>query len=167
MTPRQVDGVHCHRREPRAPRGARALTAAGVVDCRSAVMTNAGMFHTVPTSSSGFPPPSFLLGSSSFQRPPTSPLDPSVLHIDCVVSLCEMFLGIDPHFGIWHRYFQFKISTNVRDTCKCGGAAITKKWQEGRSYIPDVKFGDPPHFGIIEAFTLVPPSWRGARNTRG
>src|SRR3954466_12547187 len=39
-------------------------------------------------------------------------LTPSgILHIACFITLCEAFLGIYPHWGLWKRLFNIK-STN-------------------------------------------------------
>lgn len=56
-----------------------------------------------------------------------------ILHIACFITLCEAFQGIEPHFGLWRKYFQVKLETNADETCECGGAAICK--QSGSGYL--------------------------------
>jgi hypothetical protein len=33
----------------------------------------------------------------------------SILHIACFITLCEAFLNVEPHFGLWRKYFQVKL----------------------------------------------------------
>jgi hypothetical protein len=32
----------------------------------------------------------------------------SILHIACFITLCEAFLGIDPHWGLWKHLFHVR-----------------------------------------------------------
>lgn len=100
-----------------------------------------------------------------------------VLHIACFVTLYECFLGIRPHFGLWRRYFQFMLQTNVNETSECGGSATqlqpgtgyikcalpnsNKKWQEGLFYCPDMPVDIPARPGL-SPYVPEPPSRRHA-----
>lgn len=42
----------------------------------------------------------------------------SILHIACFITLCECFLSIEPHFGLWRKYFTVKLQTNMNETCE-------------------------------------------------
>src|SRR3954468_8065877 len=47
-----------------------------------------------------------------------------VLHIACFLTLCECFLGIYPHWGIWRRLFNVKRTNSEYPT---GGVGISIK----------------------------------------
>lgn len=40
------------------------------------------------------------------------------------IMLCEYFLGIRPHFGLWRRYFLVRVEKNGKDIYDCVGADI-------------------------------------------
>lgn len=48
--------------------------------------------------------------------------------------LCEAFLCVAPHFGMWRKYFYMKLQTNNDETCECGGATISRN--TGSQYLP-------------------------------
>lgn len=95
-----------------------------------------------------------------------------ILHIACFITLCEAFLCVEAHFGLWRRYFQVKLQTNVNETCECGGATIYKQaeseylagdfsetnktWQEEWFYVRDVELDNPPQSGMVTPFSQVP-----------
>lgn len=40
----------------------------------------------------------------------------SIPHIACYIMVCECFLGVEPHFGLWRKYFEVKRQTNGDET---------------------------------------------------
>lgn len=110
--------------------------------------------------------PNFFISvwPSPLLRATTSPLDPKRHSAHC---LLHGSVRVVPWYRVPLRplgsLFQVKISTNVIETCKCGKAAITKKFEsgylegdlaeskkkchEGWFYIPDIKIDDPPRMG--------------------
>jgi hypothetical protein len=53
-----------------------------------------------------FPPLPFLRGLLFAYGIQLHDLNPNtILHIACFVTLCECFLGIKPHWALWHRIF--------------------------------------------------------------
>uniref|UniRef100_A0ACD5WTT1 Uncharacterized protein n=1 Tax=Avena sativa TaxID=4498 RepID=A0ACD5WTT1_AVESA len=57
----------------------------------------------------------------------------SILHIACFITLCECWLGIEPHFGLFKKLFKLK--------CQSG-------WREKWFYIHDQKV-DGEHYGLV------------------
>jgi hypothetical protein len=49
----------------------------------------------------------------------------SILHIACFVTLCESFLGIEPHFLLWRSIFQLRPSVALSNKSELGGAVIS------------------------------------------
>ena len=58
----------------------------------------------------------------------------SILHISIFVHLCEIFLGIHPHFDLFKSLFFLNPHSNVRNIARVGGADLnfTQKYK----YIP-------------------------------
>jgi hypothetical protein len=48
----------------------------------------------------------------------------SILHIACFMTLCESFLGIEPHFLLWHLIFRLRPSVVLSNKPKLGGAIV-------------------------------------------
>ena len=48
----------------------------------------------------------------------------SILHIACFIVLCECFLGMHPHWGLWRRIFIVKKHTVARRSLATGGFGI-------------------------------------------
>lgn len=46
----------------------------------------------------------------------------SILHISIFVHLCEAFLGVDPHFNLFHKIFHLKPQPSEDDMQVIGGA---------------------------------------------
>jgi hypothetical protein len=46
----------------------------------------------------------------------------SILHIACFITLCESFLGIDPHFLLWRALFRLRPNVALSKKPKLGGA---------------------------------------------
>ena len=59
----------------------------------------------------------------------------SFLHISAFIVVCEAFLRIAPHFGLWHKTFDVKPKTVEGQHVACGGALISKitgaPWPKG------------------------------------
>src|SRR3954466_2942612 len=59
----------------------------------------------------------------------------SILHISSFIVVCEAFLRVTPHFGLWLK--TFKVEPKIIEGChaECGGAVISKNvdapWPEG------------------------------------
>jgi hypothetical protein len=49
----------------------------------------------------------------------------SILHIACFVTLCESFLGIEPHFLPWRSIFWLRPSVSLANKPELGGAVIS------------------------------------------
>ena len=63
-------------------------------------------------------------------------LDPeSILHISSFIVVCEAFLRITPHFGLWLKTFKVEPKMIRGQLTECGGAVISKNvdapWPEG------------------------------------
>jgi hypothetical protein len=61
----------------------------------------------------------FVYGVQLHQLTPNS-----ILHITCFITLCESFLGIDPHFLLWKALFQLRPSVTLSKKPELGGACI-------------------------------------------
>jgi hypothetical protein len=55
----------------------------------------------------------------------------SILYIACFVTLCECFLGIDPHWGLWRRIFYIQRNVSRPAVHDVGGTIISMKGQTG------------------------------------
>ena len=59
----------------------------------------------------------------------------SLLHISSFIVVCEAFLRITPHFGLWLKTFNVKPKMIEGRHAECGGAVISKSvdvpWPEG------------------------------------
>ena len=59
----------------------------------------------------------------------------SFLHISAFIFVCEAFLRITPHFGLWLKTFDVKPKTVEEQHAACGGALISKiagaPWPKG------------------------------------
>jgi hypothetical protein len=49
----------------------------------------------------------------------------SILHIACFMTLCESFLGIEPHFLLWRSIFRLHPSVSLSNKPELGGAVIS------------------------------------------
>jgi hypothetical protein len=49
----------------------------------------------------------------------------SLLHIACFVTLCESFLGIEPHFLLWRSLFRICPSISLSNKPELGGAVVS------------------------------------------
>jgi hypothetical protein len=48
----------------------------------------------------------------------------SILHIACFITLCESFLGIDPHWVLWRFLFCLRPSVALNKKPELGGAVV-------------------------------------------
>jgi hypothetical protein len=62
----------------------------------------------------------FVYGAQLHQLTPNS-----ILHIACFITLCESFLGIDPHFLLWRALFRLRTSAALSKKPELGGACIS------------------------------------------
>jgi hypothetical protein len=53
----------------------------------------------------------------------------SVLHITCFITLCESFLGIDPHWVLWKFLFHLRTSVSLDKKPKLGGAVVSVRFE--------------------------------------
>jgi hypothetical protein len=49
----------------------------------------------------------------------------SILHIACFITLCESFLGIDPHWVLWRFIFFLRPSVALNKKPELGGAVVS------------------------------------------
>jgi hypothetical protein len=61
----------------------------------------------------------FVYGVQLYQITPNS-----LLHIACFVTLCEAFLGIDPHWILWKYLFRLRPSGSLAEILELGGAIV-------------------------------------------
>jgi hypothetical protein len=62
----------------------------------------------------------FMYGVQLHQLTPNS-----LLHIACFITLCEAFLGIDPHWILWKYLFPLRPSVSLAEIPELGGAVIS------------------------------------------
>jgi hypothetical protein len=62
----------------------------------------------------------FVYGVQLHQLTPNS-----LLHIACFVTLCESFLGIEPHFLLWRSIFRLRPNVSLARKPKLGGAVVS------------------------------------------
>ena len=73
----------------------------------------------------GFPIHPFLRGLLEFYGLQLHHLTPaSILHIAGFVALCELFLGIEPHFALWKRLFCVVPRSHEGSIYQVGGTEI-------------------------------------------
>jgi hypothetical protein len=51
----------------------------------------------------------------------------SILHIACFIMLCECFLGIEPHWGLWRRLFLLRRNVSRSAIHEVGGDIISTR----------------------------------------
>jgi hypothetical protein len=89
----------------------------------------------------------------------------SILHITCFVTLCESFLGIEPHCTLWKFLFRLRPSVSLSKKPELGGAVISVRaevhylefnmaasvqgWRKKWFYIKDQKNSSSDHYGIV------------------
>jgi hypothetical protein len=101
----------------------------------------------------------FVYGVQLHQLTPNS-----ILHIACFITLCESFLGIDPHFLLWRSLFRLRPSVSLAKKPELGGACISvcsesqylefsistlvQGWRTKWFYIKDRKNSSADKYGI-------------------
>jgi hypothetical protein len=101
----------------------------------------------------------FVYGVQLHQLTPNS-----ILHIACFISLCESFLGIDPHWILWKFLFRLCPSVSLAKNPELGRAVVSmhakshylefnmvvsvQGWSKKWFYIKDQKAASSDNFGI-------------------
>ena len=115
----------------------------------------------------GFPIHPFLRGLLEFYGLQLHNLTPaSVLHIAGFVALCELFLGVEAHFGLWKELFCLVPHSKKGSMYQVGGAEVwhivgtgylsgtpkkaSEDWPSEWFYIEDVPLPDPVRIGLPE-----------------
>ena len=91
----------------------------------------------------GFPLHPFVRGLMFYYGLDFHDLAPNfILNISAFIVVCEAFLRIWPHFGLWLKTFNVKPKVVVSQQAECGGAMVGKMpnvtWLEG-SYVETIK----------------------------
>ena len=75
----------------------------------------------------GFPTDPFVRGLMFYHGLDFHDLNPeSILHISSFIVVCEAFLHITPHFGLWLKTFKVESKMIRGQQAECGGAVISK-----------------------------------------
>jgi hypothetical protein len=101
----------------------------------------------------------FIYGVQLHQLTPNS-----ILHIACFITLCECFLGIEPHFLLWKYLFWLRPSVALSKKRELGGAVISihaksqylefsmaasvQGWRKKWFYIKDQKVSSSDQYSI-------------------
>jgi hypothetical protein len=101
----------------------------------------------------------FIYGVQLHQLTPNS-----ILYIACFVTLCESFLGIEPHWTLWKFLFRLRPSVSLSKKPKLGGPVVSvhakahylefnmatsvQGWRKKWFYIKDQKNSSSDHYGI-------------------
>jgi hypothetical protein len=101
----------------------------------------------------------FVNGVQLYQLTPNS-----ILHIACFVTLCESFLGIEPHWILWKFLFRLRPSVALLKKPELGGAVVfvrselhsfefnmaasVQGWRKKLFYIKDRKNSSSDQYGI-------------------
>jgi hypothetical protein len=88
----------------------------------------------------------------------------SILRITCFITLCESFLGIEPHRILWKFLFRLRPSVCLTKSPELGGAVVSVRaeahylefnmaasvqgWRKKWFYIKDQKTSSSDHYGI-------------------
>ena len=59
----------------------------------------------------------------------------SILHIDTFIHLCEVFLGVRPHFNLFCHFFILKLSLKDGKINVVGGASLQLHQGKGKEYL--------------------------------
>jgi hypothetical protein len=101
----------------------------------------------------------FVYGVQLHQLTPNS-----ILHITCFVTLCESFLGIEPHFLLWRSIFRLRPNVALSRKPELGGAVVSVRpeaqylefsmstsvqgWRTKWFYIKDRKASPGDEYGL-------------------
>jgi hypothetical protein len=88
----------------------------------------------------------------------------SLLHIACFITLCEVFLGIDPHWILWKYLFRLRPSGSKGEIPELSGAVVSVRsesqyldfkmaqsvqgWRQKWFYIKDQKSSESNQYGL-------------------
>jgi hypothetical protein len=88
----------------------------------------------------------------------------SILHIAYFITLCESFLGIDPHWILWKFLFRIRPSVSLAENPELGGAVVSMRseshylefkmaqsvqgWRQKWFYFKDQKSADSDQYGL-------------------
>jgi hypothetical protein len=123
------------------------------------------MFLAFLLRSLSFPAHEFLCGLLFVYGVQLHQLTPnSILHIACFITLCESFLGIEPHFLLWKFLFRLRPSVALSKKHELGGAVVSiraesqylefsmaasvQSWRKKWFYIKDQKVSSSDQYGI-------------------
>jgi hypothetical protein len=123
------------------------------------------MFFAFLLRGLSFPAHEFLRGLLFMYGVQLHQLTPnSILHIACFITLCESFLGIEPHFLLWRSIFRLRPSVPLSKKPELGGAVISVRaesqylefsmaasvqgWMTKWFYIKDQKVSSSDEYGI-------------------
>ncbi len=115
----------------------------------------------------GFPIHPFLRGLLEFYGLQLHHLTPAlVLHIAGFVALCELFLGVEAHFGLWKELFCLVPRSKKGSMYQVGGAEVwriagtgylsetpkkaSEDWPSEWFYMEDAPLPDPVRIGLPE-----------------
>jgi hypothetical protein len=77
----------------------------------------------------------------------------SILQVAIFVHLCEAFLGILPHFGLWRYLYHYRPGTTGEQHQLVGGASLELRWGRKVEYL-DIPLKDSIKGWRIEWFTM-------------
>ena len=102
----------------------------------------------------GFPLHPFVHGLMFYYRLDFHDLAPnSILNISAFIVVCEAFLCVPPHFGLWQKFLNVKPKVVSGQQAECGGPMVGKMpnvtWPEG-SFVETVKGWQSGCFYITE-----------------
>ena len=102
----------------------------------------------------GFPLYPFVRGLMFYYGLDFHDLAPNfILNISAFIVVCEAFLRIRPHFGLWLKTFNIKPKVVGGQQAECGGAMVGKMpnvtWLEG-SFVETIKGWQSVWFYITE-----------------
>jgi hypothetical protein len=84
------------------------------------------IFYAILLRGLSFPGHEFLCGLLFLYGVQLHQLTPnSILHIACFITLCETFLGIEPHWILWKFLFRLRPSVALLTKPELGGAVIS------------------------------------------
>ena len=121
----------------------------------------------------GFPLHPFVQGLMFYYGMDFHDLAPNfILNISAFIVMCEVFLRIQPHFGLWLKTFNVKPKVVGGQQAECGGAMVGKMpnviWLEG-SFVETIKGWQSGWFYITEPRDpkwVVAPEFRSGIPTR-
>ena len=95
-----------------------------------------------------------------------------VLNISSFIVMCEAFLRIPPHFGLWLKTFNVKPKVVGGQHAECGGAMVSKMpnviWPKG-TFVETVKWWQQQWFYVTEprdATWAAAPEFRSGASMR-